>query len=147
MTDSILLSIKLPASAETVYNAWIDGRQHRDFTGGNAIIESKNGGHFSAWDGYITGILLKLEPCHRIIQSWRTTEFHPLEPSSTLELLFEADSESDGMIMTLKHTDLPDGTKVKYEQGWREYYFEPMLGFFLTMAEKNRLSGDAAQVS
>lgn len=134
--EHLQLTIHLPGKPETIYKAWIDSIAHRDFTGGNAVIEPRNGGNFSAWDGYITGILLKLEPHHRIIQSWRTTDFHPLDPSSTLEIIF--DEEEDGTLVTLNHTDIPFGQSEMYEKGWNEYYFEPMLGYFTYLVSDNK---------
>lgn len=127
------LSILLPVKPELVYNAWISSQLHRDFTGGNAEIDPRNGGQFSAWDGYITGILLKLEPGHRIVQSWRTSDFHPLDPSSTLEVLFEPAGKGTKLI--LNHTEIPDGQAEQYEQGWNSSYFEPMLGYFNVIAD------------
>lgn len=132
--EELHLTLQLPVSAEIVFNAWIDSTSHRDFTGGNAMIDPRNGGNFSAWDGYITGILLKLEPYHRIIQSWRTTDFHPLDPSSTLEIVL--DETEDGVVMTFHHTDLPAGQGASYEKGWNEYYFEPMLGYFTFLSKQ-----------
>jgi activator of HSP90 ATPase len=134
--ENLHLTIKLPVKPEIIYNAWINSTTHRDFTGGNAAIEPRNGGNFSAWDGYITGILLKLEPYHRIIQSWRTTDFHPLDPSSTLEIIL--DEEEGGTLLTLNHTDIPFGQSEQYKKGWEEYYFEPMLGYFTYLASENK---------
>ena len=133
--EELKLTLKLPVSPEVIYNAWIDSITHRDFTGGNAAIDARNGGNFSAWDGYITGIMLKLEPYHRIIQSWRTTDFHPMDPSSTLEIILEKDEE--GTQVTFHHTDIPFGQSEKYEQGWKEFYFEPMLGYFSFLANQS----------
>jgi uncharacterized protein YndB with AHSA1/START domain len=137
--EELHLSIQLPVKPEIVYRAWINSQLHRDFTGGNAVIDARNGGDFSAWDGYITGILLKLEPGTRIVQSWRTTDFHPLDPSSTLEILFEP--VENGTNLVLNHTEIPNGQAEEYEKGWSEYYFEPMVGYFnaiaLAMAKEN----------
>ncbi len=132
--ESLSLSIQLPVKPEVVYHAWITSSEHRDFTGGNAVIEARNGGHYSAWDGYITGIILKLEPSQRIVQSWRTTDFHPMDPSSTVEILLV--ENPDGTLLTINHTEIPDGQSSRYEQSWREYYFEPMLGYFTARAEE-----------
>ena len=132
--EQLHLILKLPVKPEIIFNAWIDSISHRDFTGGNAAIDPRNGGNFSAWDGYITGILLKLEPYHRITQSWRTTDFHPLDPSSHLEIILS--EEEDGTLLTLNHTEIPFGQSQQYEQGWIEYYFEPMLGYFTYLANE-----------
>lgn len=133
--ESLNLSVQLPASAETIYKAWISSTGHRDFTGGNAVIEPHNGGHFSAWDGYITGIILKLEPYQRILQSWRTTDFHPMDPSSMVEILLE--ENENGTLLTVHQTEIPEGQAAQYEEGWQEYYFEPMLGYFTALRDQN----------
>ena len=44
-------------------------------TGSPAIVDPEIGGAFEAWDGYISGRTLSLEPGRRIVQSWRTSEF------------------------------------------------------------------------
>lgn len=134
--EELHLELRLPAAPEAIYSAWIDSIGHRDFTGGNAVIDPRNGGRFSAWDGYITGILLKLDPFNRIVQSWRTSDFHPLDPSSTLEIILTA--EPEGTLLTLHHTDIPSGQAEKYRRGWIEFYFEPMLGYFSYLAQKGK---------
>ena len=130
--EKLQLTLQLPVTPAVIYTAWVTSNLHRDFTGGNAIIDARNGGQFSAWDGYITGIILKLEPDQRIVQSWRTSDFHPMDPSSTLEVLLEPNE--NGTLLTLNHTEIPDGQSDQYEQGWKEFYFEPMLGYFSKVA-------------
>ena len=78
----------IPASPEKVYKAWLDSKEHEHMTGAYAHITAKVGVSFEAWDGYIQGINLELEPPRRILQSWRTTEFDEKDESSILEILF-----------------------------------------------------------
>ncbi len=126
--ESIRLSILLPASPSEIYVAWLDSIEHSKFTGGVAQIDPQPGGIFDIWDSYITGKTLQLEPYHRILQSWRTTEFPPDSPDSRLEVLIQ--SKSGGTELILNHVDIPDGQAEMYTQGWKEYYFEPMLEYF-----------------
>lgn len=126
--ESIRLTIMLPVSPLEIYAAWLDSEEHSKFTGGVAEIDPHVGGIFNIWDGYITGKNLQLEPGHRILQSWRTTEFPPGSPDSRLEVFIE--SKSGGAELTLNHTDIPDGQAEMYSQGWKEFYFEPMLEYF-----------------
>lgn len=141
--EEIQLSLHLPVSPETVFKAWLDGKSHRNFTGGDAVIDARQGGNFSAWGGYITGIILKIEPYHRVVQSWRTTDFHAMDPSSTLELTFE--KENEGTLLTLHHSDIPKGQGEKYKTGWEESYLIPMLGYFSMLAEKNEKQSDSTE--
>jgi activator of HSP90 ATPase len=97
-------------------------------TGGSADIDPRVGGAHSAWDGYITGITLELEPDHRIVQSWRTSEFPADSPDSRLEITLE--TVSDGTRLTLRHSEIPTGQGASYESGWVENYFQPMAAYF-----------------
>ena len=107
MSEQLDLSVNLPASPQRVYDAWLDSQDHGAFTGGVAVIDARVGGRFTAWDGYISGETLALEPYRRILQSWRTPEFPADAPDSQLEILLEAVEE--GTKLTLRHTQIPDG--------------------------------------
>jgi activator of HSP90 ATPase len=131
MPDSIEVSTMLPASPRQVYGAWLSGDDHGAFTGGEATVDPKQGGTFTAWDGYISGTNLELEPHKRIVQAWRTTDFPDDAQDSRLEVLLE--EASGGTKLTLVHTDIPDGQGPDYEQGWTDFYFEPMKEFFAAL--------------
>jgi activator of HSP90 ATPase len=128
MSEELELSVFLPASPEQVYQAWLDSQAHAAFTGSPAEIDPREGGAFSAWDDYIQGRTLLLEPFQRIYQSWRTTEFPEDAPDSFLELLFT--SEKNGTRLILRHTAIPEGQSGQYREGWEDFYFKPMLAYF-----------------
>ena len=128
MTDSFTVSTVLPASAMRLYEAWLNGEEHSAFTGAAAVVDASVGGAFSAWDGYISGTTIAMDPSHRILQAWRTTEFPPESPDSRLEITFK--EVEGGTRITLIHSEIPDGQGQEYEQGWRDYYFKPMAIFF-----------------
>ncbi len=128
MTDSFEISTVLPASAQRVYKAWLNSDEHGAMTGGTAQIDPVVGGKFSAWDGYITGTTLELEPNRRIVQSWRTAEFPADAADSRLEITLEEDA--DGTRLTLRHSDIPAGQGSSYESGWVDNYFDPMKDYF-----------------
>jgi activator of HSP90 ATPase len=87
-----------------------------------------SGGSFKAWDGYIWGKTLEVEPYRRIVQAWRTSEFPEESPDSRVEILLE---ESGGETkITLIHTDIPEGQGDSYKQGWEDFYFTPMRAYF-----------------
>ena len=128
MTEELELSIDFPVTSCHVFNAWLDSQAHSLFTGSPANIDPQVGGDFTAWDDYISGKNLALEPCRRILQSWRTTEFPPEAPDSILEILIE--DVNQGARLTLRHTLIPDGQATQYREGWEDYYFKPMLEYF-----------------
>ena len=128
MSDSIELSTVLPAPPDRVYAAWLSSDEHTAMTGGGAEIDPRVGGAHSAWDGYITGTTLELEPEHRIVQAWRTVEFPADSPDSRLEIVLEP--ADGGTRLTLKHSGIPAGQGASYESGWIENYFDPMRDYF-----------------
>ena len=128
MLETIELSTILPVSPEKLYRAWLDSAEHTAFTGGAAIIEPQVGGAFSAWDGYIQGVTLVLEPYRRIVQTWRSSDFPETSADSRLEVLL--DEVQAGTKLTLIHSEIPDGQGEEYRQGWVENYFNPMEEYF-----------------
>jgi activator of HSP90 ATPase len=122
------MSANLPASPEAIYNAWLSSEGHTAMTGSPAEVEAEMGGAFKAWDGYIWGKTLEMEPYQRIVQAWRTSEFPEDNPDSRVEILLE--ETADGTNITLTHTDIPDGQGDGYKQGWEDFYFSPMRKYF-----------------
>ena len=97
-------------------------------TGNPAKVKGKVGGKFTAWDGYIFGSTLELEPDQRIVQAWRTSEFPDDAPDSRLEILLE--KVTKGTKVTLIHSDMPEDQVDSYRQGWEDFYFKPMEEYF-----------------
>lgn len=121
------VSVLIPATPKEVYAAWLDSVKHTNMTGGKAEVTDVIGTTFQAWDGYIEGINLELEPGKRILQHWRTSEFEDTDEDSLLEVLFEAEGESTRI--TIRHSNLPDHG-MQYKQGWVDAYFTPMQEYF-----------------
>lgn len=117
----------IPAPPGVIYRAWLDSQGHSRMTGSPAQATEQDGGAFSAWDGYIWGHNLELEPERRIVQAWRSSDFDEGAPDSRLEVLLEA--VQGGTRLTLHHSELPDDGDT-YRQGWIEFYFEPMKAYF-----------------
>lgn len=140
MSETLTISAFLPASPLQVYAAWLDGEQHTEMTGGAAHSEPVVGASFDAWDGYIHGMNLELEPGRRIVQSWRSSQFPDDAPDSKLELLLEP--EGEGTRVTLRHWEIPAGQAQDYEQGWHEHYFTPMREYFIRRGLTRVISAD-----
>jgi activator of HSP90 ATPase len=97
-------------------------------TGAPATVDPQVGGAFEAWDGYITGRTLLLEPGNRIVQSWRTTEFSDADEDSQIEVVLQPVDLATRA--TIRHTNVPDGHHSYEGGGWQEHYFDPMQGYF-----------------
>jgi activator of HSP90 ATPase len=127
--DRFRISAKIPTDVRTLFDAWLDSKEHTAFTGGEAKVENKVNGKFSAWDEYITGRITEIVPDKKIVQKWRTVEFADDCSDSVLEILFEELSENETRI-TLHHHHIPKGQGLKYKKGWKEHYFDPMKEYF-----------------
>jgi activator of HSP90 ATPase len=128
MSYEFELVCELPASPRAVYEAWLSSAGHSAMTGAKAKASKKVGAAYSAWDGYIVGRNLALEPDRRIVQSWRTTEFADDDPDSTVTVALTP--LGAGTRLTLRHAGVPDGQTAYENEGWREFYFEPMQAYF-----------------
>lgn len=125
--EAFTLAETFPTSAEKLFHAWLDSVEHSAMTGGEAVIDPNVGGKFTAWDGYISGKTTELDPCRKIVQTWRTAEFDEADDDSLLTITFSP--EGDGTKVTLHHTNVPKG-QTQYVEGWKEHYFEPMQEYF-----------------
>jgi len=131
MLETIQLSAILPASPEQIYRDWLSSTGHTAFTGSPAEVDPAVGGRFTAWDGYIAGTNIELEPYRRILQAWRTSEFPTGSPDSRLEVLLEA--VESGTRLTINHSHIPEGQGAMYAQGWQDFYFSPMHAYYLSL--------------
>ena len=124
MPYDFVLRTKIPATPGDIYGAWMSTEGHTAMTGTVSRVDPTIGGPFTAFDGYISGTTLELEPGRRIKQTWRTLFFSDDDADSTIEVLLE--QVGDHTVLTLSHQNVPDG-QTDYELiGWPEKYFEPM---------------------
>ena len=121
------LTTSIKATAKQIYKSWLSTQRHTKMTGGVAFVSDKEGETFKAWDGYITGKNIELEPYNKIVQTWRSDQFEEGEKDSQIEILLFEDGEET--TLTLKHTNLPESGD-HYKKGWEEHYFEPMKRYF-----------------
>ena len=128
MKNEFTLIVTVHATAETIYKAWLSTEGHSAITGSPAKVDGTVDGDFAAWDGYIQGMFLELEPNRRILQAWRTAEFPSEAEDSLVEILLE--EELGKTKLTLKHWNIPDGQAESYKTGWEDFYFKPMKVYF-----------------
>jgi activator of HSP90 ATPase len=128
MKTEFTLTVIINAKAEKIYEAYLSSEGHTAITGSPARVDGTVDGDLSAWDGYIQGMFLELEPGRRILQAWRTAEFPSDAEDSIVEILLE---EIHGKTkLTLKHSNIPEGQAEDYKTGWEDFYFKPMKEYF-----------------
>jgi uncharacterized protein YndB with AHSA1/START domain len=128
MQYTYTLTTTIPASAQEIYDAWLDSLAHTEMTGAEAVMSDEVGAEVEAWNGYITGRNLELVPGERIVQSWRTTEFTDEHEDSIITVTLE--ETYDGTLLTLVHSKVPAAHKSYEQGGWEKHYFEPMKAYF-----------------
>lgn len=116
------------AKPQLVYDALVDPRRHTEFTGAKATGQAKPGAKFTAWDGYITGKHVAMEPGKRLLQEWSTTDWPADVPPSQLEWKFIP--KADGTEVTLTQTGVPAEQAALFSQGWVDYYWDPLKLYF-----------------
>ena len=127
MTIQFTVSDTIPATPEAIYEAWLDSDGHTNMTGSPAHATAVVGGSFDAWDGYISGENLVLEPGKRIVQSWKGNTYTDADGHSKIDVTLE--SVQGGTKITLVHSNVPDNQS-GHQAGWATHYFEPMKKYF-----------------
>jgi activator of HSP90 ATPase len=118
----------VPATTDEVYDAFIDAKQHSEFTRSEATCDPGVGGSFTAWEGYISGKNIELEKGRKIVQEWITTEWPQGYPPSRLELTFK--KVGDGTEILMVHSEVPAEQAEDLKQGWIDFYWNPLKEYF-----------------
>lgn len=124
---TIKQEIHFDASPREVYEAYVDAKKHAEFSGANVKFDAKGGGKFDIWDGSLTGENVKLIPGKKIVQKWRANDW-PEGHYSDLKIDLFADS--DGTRMKLTQENVPEDKADEIDEGWHQYYWEPMKKYF-----------------
>ena len=122
MRNVIYKSVELPASAQDLYEMYLDPQKHEAITGMPASINEVSG-DFKAFDGLLHGTILNTVKSRLIVQSWRSVSFKDEDPVSTLIISFTPEGNS-GRI-DLVHLDVPDHDYDGVNAGWEKRYFIP----------------------
>jgi uncharacterized protein YndB with AHSA1/START domain len=121
-------SVELPAPPAALYSMYLDAGRHAAFTGGGPVsISAAADTAWSAFEGRIHGRVLALTPDRRIVQSWRSFEWHDDDPDSVLILTF-LPSDS-GTRLELAQVDVPARLQDTLLSGWPSRYWEPWRAY------------------
>jgi len=126
--ETIRQKVTVSAEPAEVYDALIDAKKHSVFTGSKATGDGRVGSKFTAWDGYISGKNIELEPGKRIIQEWVTSEWPRDFPPSRLELTFK--KVKGGTEISMVQSDVPAEQADELKEGWTEFYWKPLEEYF-----------------
>jgi activator of HSP90 ATPase len=131
-TATIRQRVTIPAPPEAVYKALTNARLHAGFTEASATGPARAGYRFTAWDGYIEGKHLVLQPGRRIVQEWSTSQWPKGCSASLLELRLRA--AKTGTELTMVQCGVPASQARSLRSGWAEYYWKPLRAWFAKRA-------------
>ena len=123
MPRNVILAASLPATAEQLFDMYLDPQAHTAFTGSPVSIEPRPGAPFHAFDEILTGTILHVEPKRLIVQTWRSANWPAEALDSVLTLSFWP--EKEGARIELVHANVPDDDFAGVSQGWEKYYWTP----------------------
>ncbi len=122
-TKNLSQSAVFKAGAHDVYELLMDSKKHSQFSGGKADISRKEGGKFTAYDGYADGKNLELVPDKKIVQTWRASDW----PEGHYSKITYSLSEKAGKTtLKFKQDGIPAEFYNDIKQGWQDYYWKPM---------------------
>ena len=130
MRSVIQQSVVLMATAERLFDMYLDPAAHAAITGHPVEIGAEPGATFQAFGGQLSGAILVVVRPQLVVQSWRSVNFHDDDPDSTLILMFtpEATDANRGGI-DLVHLDVPNHDFQDVTEGWRKYYWDPWQAY------------------
>lgn len=117
---NIRQTVTFKTSPHDIFEMLMDSKKHSEFTGSEAKISRKVGGSFSTWDGYSTGVNLKIVKDKRIVQKWRANDW-PEGHYSVVTIELKKDNGNTKLIFT--QTDVPEDQYKSISDGWIEFYW------------------------
>jgi activator of HSP90 ATPase len=127
MPTNIVLAASLPASADRLYEMYLDPELHAAFTGAPVEIAPRAGAPFRAFGGALSGTILHVEPKRLIVQTWRSANWAAEALDSVLVLTFHA--QGDGGRIELVHVNVAQDDFAGVSHGWEKYYWTPWRAF------------------
>ena len=108
---------------KTLYNLYMNAKQHAHIAGSPVKISAKAGAPFSAHGGYITGSSVYNVKDSIIVQTWRSSDWDPAEPDSVFTIVLEP--KGKGTILHAIHSNVPDKHAEGIRKGWDDHYWKP----------------------
>lgn len=128
-TKTVTHEVFLNATPHEVFEAYLDEKQHAEFSGAPANIERRPGGRFTAYGEHLSGTTQELEPDRRIVQAWRAQDW-PAGHLSQLTLTFNPIYDGRGTQLSMVQTGVPAEKYESINSGWRTHYWTK-LGEYL----------------
>ncbi|HEY3743873.1 MAG TPA: SRPBCC domain-containing protein [Bryobacteraceae bacterium] len=108
------------ANPARIYEALLDAKQFRAFSGMGADIDRTPGGTFKLFDGQIAGRNIELTVGRLIVQAWRSSGW----PEGIFSIArFDLTPRNMGTRIVFDHTGFPPEAAERLASGWTEHYW------------------------
>ncbi len=111
---------------------YTSSKEHSEATGGRAVVSSKVGAKFAAFDGMISGRNLVVIPNQMIVQAWRAHHWKKTDLDSILVMTFS--KAPGGGKVELVHAGVPQHDHEGVRLGWPKYYWKPWRAYLKNKA-------------
>ena len=127
-TKKLTLTEEFKCRADELYRAFTDINMVRAFTRyPNSVYEAEKGGKFSLFDGSVSGNFIELVPNKKLVLHWRNKRWIDEHYSvATLEF----NEKEDYTELCLTQTGVPESFYENTEDGWKNFYFNPVKQTF-----------------
>ena len=127
MPRNVILAASLPATADRLFDMYLDPQAHAAITGAPVTIAPSPGAPFQAFDGMLSGTMLHVDPKRLIVQTWRSAKWPIDAMDAVLTLSFWP--EGDSARIELVHVNVHDEDFAGVSQGWEKYYWNPWRAY------------------
>lgn len=118
-------TFKINAEPSDIYAALTNPSTIELWSGYPAEMSTEPGSEFSLWEGDITGRNLEFIQDKKVVQEWY---FGDHTDKSIVTINISPDCESS--LVTVEHTNIPDGDFSEISEGWREFYIGAIINLF-----------------
>lgn len=131
MAFNLSIESDLPATVKTVMQLLTDEGEIRKWSGGAAVLEPREGGAFSMFDGWATGTVKKIGAAE-LVYTWKVEEWEAGTPESTVSFRLQAQGEHTRLV--LEHRDLPSREEADaHKVGWYDYFLVPLEDYIMIL--------------
>lgn len=129
MNYDLSLEFVLSGKPQRVMELLTDPVLIRKWSGGEAILEKKEGGRFEMFDGWVQGAVIKIT-ANELAYTWKTTDMPEGTQATEVHYLLRPDEA--GTKVVLRQTGFADEDEMKsHKAGWTDYFFDPLEDFIL----------------
>jgi len=127
MPGTIVQTVTFKTTPDVLFALYTNPAKHTAAIGAKALVSTRIGAKFEAYDGSLTGKTLGVARNRLFVQSWRADDWLPEEPDSILTLFFEKVGKEARL--TMVHANIPDEHLHGIKSGWNAYYWTPWKRF------------------